>query len=116
MTCSVKLGVTKVIRSAQCPVPSFQWVCGGLGTGYWALGTMQTVWIIDSEQWPRAMLRAELIERGLYAAPIARFVKMLVTNCPLRLMTYRLPSSLLAKTLPIPSIAGALTHHSKPNG
>ena len=64
MTCSVKSGVTKVIRSAQCPVPSFQWVCGGLGTGYWALGTMQTVWIIDSEQWPRAMLRAELIERG----------------------------------------------------
>lgn len=25
------------------------------------------VWIIDSEQWPRAFLRAELIERGLEA-------------------------------------------------
>ena len=23
-----------------------------------------TIWIIDAEQWPRAMLRAELIERG----------------------------------------------------
>ena len=22
------------------------------------------LWVIDSEQWPRAMLRAELIERG----------------------------------------------------
>ena len=25
---------------------------------------MATIWIIDAEQWPRAMLRAELIERG----------------------------------------------------
>ena len=28
---------------------------------------MKTVWIIDSEQWPRALLRAELIERGFDA-------------------------------------------------
>jgi len=26
--------------------------------------TNETIWIIDSEQWPRACLRAELIERG----------------------------------------------------
>ena len=26
------------------------------------------IWIIDAEQWPRAMLRAELIERGFDAA------------------------------------------------
>ncbi len=26
--------------------------------------TVKVVWIIDSEQWPRALLRAELIERG----------------------------------------------------
>ncbi len=26
------------------------------------------IWIIDAEQWPRAMLRAELIERGYDAA------------------------------------------------
>lgn len=25
---------------------------------------MPVIWIIDGEQWPRAMLRAELIERG----------------------------------------------------
>lgn len=29
--------------------------------------TVSVVWIIDSEQWPRALLRAELIERGLDA-------------------------------------------------
>jgi len=28
---------------------------------------MKTVWIIDPEQWPRALLRAELIERGFDA-------------------------------------------------
>ena len=28
----------------------------------------QVVWIIDGEQWPRALLRAELIERGFDAA------------------------------------------------
>ena len=28
---------------------------------------MKTIWIIDSEQWPRALLRAELIERGFDA-------------------------------------------------
>ena len=28
---------------------------------------MAVVWIIDVEQWPRAMLRAELIERGFDA-------------------------------------------------
>jgi len=29
--------------------------------------TVKTIWIIDSEQWPRAFLRAELIERGFDA-------------------------------------------------
>ena len=28
---------------------------------------MAVVWIIDAEQWPRALLRAELIERGFDA-------------------------------------------------
>lgn len=28
---------------------------------------MRVVWIIDAEQWPRAMLRAELLERGFDA-------------------------------------------------
>ncbi len=30
--------------------------------------TSPVIWIIDAEQWPRALLRAELIERGLDAA------------------------------------------------
>jgi len=29
---------------------------------------VSVIWIIDAEQWPRAMLRAELIERGFDAA------------------------------------------------
>jgi hypothetical protein len=33
---------------------------------------MKTVWIIDSEQWPRALLRAELIERGFDAVGYVR--------------------------------------------
>jgi len=31
-------------------------------------GAPPVVWIVDVEQWPRAMLRAELIERGFDAA------------------------------------------------
>lgn len=32
------------------------------------VATPPVVWIIDADQWPRAMLRAELIERGIDAA------------------------------------------------
>ena len=28
---------------------------------------MRAIWIIDAEQWPRAMLRAEMIDRGFDA-------------------------------------------------
>ena len=38
------------VPGAPCPVPD-----------------QRVIWIIDVEQWPRAMLRAELIERGLDA-------------------------------------------------
>jgi hypothetical protein len=34
--------------------------------------TVSVIWIIDSEQWPRAMLRAELIERGFDAVGYIR--------------------------------------------
>jgi hypothetical protein len=34
-----------------------------------------TVWIVDSEQWPRAGLRAELIERGCDAIGYATLVE-----------------------------------------
>src|ERR1700738_3477643 len=33
---------------------------------------MPVVWIIDPDQWPRAMLRAELIERGVDAVGYLR--------------------------------------------
>src|SRR5579884_1321562 len=33
---------------------------------------MPVIWIVDSEQWPRAMLRAELIERGFDAVGYVR--------------------------------------------
>src|SRR4051812_34273765 len=46
---------------------------------------------------------------------MARLVKTVLTRLPLR-TSYRLPSSLLAKTVPLPSTAGALTHHSNPKG
>ena len=31
------------------------------------MAAARVIWIIDAEQWPRAMLRAELIERGFDA-------------------------------------------------
>jgi hypothetical protein len=33
----------------------------------WGDEVVPVVWIIDPDQWPRAMLRAELIERGVDA-------------------------------------------------
>ncbi len=41
------------------------------------------VWIIDVEHWPRAMLRAELIERG-YDAVGFETVRDAIDNLPLR--------------------------------
>src|SRR5712691_1128983 len=56
------------------------------------------------------------MESGVYAAPIASWVNTVFTRLPFRSISYRLPSSLFAKTMPLPSIPGACTHHSKPNG
>ena len=56
------------------------------------------------------------MESGVYAAPMARLVKTVLTSTPLLLISYRLPSSLLEKTVPLPSTAGAFTHHSNPTG
>ena len=39
--------------------------------------TSATIWIIDSEQWPRACLRAELIERGYDAVGFVRLGRVL---------------------------------------
>jgi DNA-binding NtrC family response regulator len=41
--------------------------------------TNPTIWIIDSEQWPRACLRAELIERGYEAVGFVRLGRALTS-------------------------------------
>lgn len=43
---------------------------------------MKTVWIIDSEQWPRALLRAELIERGFDAVGYVRVADAVPARFP----------------------------------
>ncbi len=45
----------------------------------------KSVWIIDADQWPRAMLRGELIERGFDAAgyiTVADAIDALLTRRP----------------------------------
>ena len=56
------------------------------------------------------------MDSGVYAAPIASWVNTVFSRFPFRSISYRLPSSLFAKTVPLPSIAGAFTHHSNPLG
>src|SRR5207302_7165516 len=56
------------------------------------------------------------MESGVYAAPMASWVNTVFTSLPFRSISYRLPSSLFANTVPLPSTAGAFTHHSNPNG
>src|SRR5438128_11717911 len=56
------------------------------------------------------------MESGVYAAPIASWVKTVFTGLPFRSISYRFPSSLFEKTVPFTSTAGALTHHSNELG
>lgn len=44
---------------------------------------VKVIWIIDAEQWPRAMLRAELIERGFDAVGYIT-VRDAIESLPLR--------------------------------
>ncbi|HXG59611.1 MAG TPA: hypothetical protein VNL91_11360 [Thermoanaerobaculia bacterium] len=41
--------------------------------------TAKVVWIIDAQQWPRALLRAELIERGFDAVGYVSIAHALAT-------------------------------------
>ena len=43
---------------------------------------MKTIWIIDCEHWPRALLRAELIERGFDAVGYARAADAVPSRFP----------------------------------
>src|SRR5712692_5878207 len=47
---------------------------------------------------------------------MASGVNTVFTRLPFRSISYRLPSSLFAKTMPLTSTAGAFTHHSNANG
>jgi hypothetical protein len=50
-----------------------------------------TIWIIDAEHWPRALLRAELIERGYKA------VGFLTVDDALRVMPTRWPDVIVVE-------------------
>ena len=50
-----------------------------------------TIWIIDAEHWPRALLRAELIERGYDA------VGFVTVDDALRVMPQRWPHAIVVE-------------------
>jgi DNA-binding NtrC family response regulator len=50
-----------------------------------------TIWIIDAEHWPRALLRAELIERGYDA------VGFVTVDDALRVMPIRWPDAIIVE-------------------
>lgn len=86
---------------------------------------MNVVWIIDAEQWPRAMLRAELIERGRDAAgyeTIHDAIESLPVRPPhvivvdLRGQPLRLVERLLAIGVPVIVIGGLLEINELPDG
>ena len=85
----------------------------------------RVVWIIDGEQWPRALLRAELLERG-YDAVGYLTVRDAIDALPLRapdaivvdLRGQPLPlvSRLLAIGAPVLVIGGAVELNDLPEG
>ena len=77
---------------------------------------MKVVWIIDAEHWPRALLRAELIERGYDAAGFvtvddaeraipARWPDAIVIE--LRTVSRNEAERLMGTSVPVIAIAGA---------
>ena len=81
------------------------------------------VWIIDGEQWPRAMLRAELIERGFDAVGFLT-VRDAIDSLPerhphaivvdLRGQPLPLVERLLALEVPVAIVAGLPEIHDLP--
>jgi len=85
-------------------------------------GHLHTVWIVDSEQWPRACLRAEMIERGWDATGFARLGEALLALRQRRLaapeiivlesrgqqLTRRDLNTLLGSGIPVILLAGNL--------
>lgn len=86
---------------------------------------MSVVWIIDADQWPRAMLRAELIERGFDAVgypTVGDAIESLLLRPPnaivvdLRGQPPRLVERLLAIGVPVLVIAGMAEINDLPEG
>ena len=86
---------------------------------------MIVVWIIDADQWPRAMLRAELIERGFDAVGyptvgdaieslLMRPANVIVVDS--RGQPPRLVERLLAIGVPVVVIAGMAEINDLPEG
>ena len=73
---------------------------------------MKTIWIIDSEHWPRALLRAELIERGFDAVGYVNVADASPTRVPdvivvdLRHVTRDEVARLFVFGVPVIGIAG----------
>ena len=84
---------------------------------------MAVIWIIDAEQWPRALLRAELIERGYDAAGYIT-VRDAIDSLPwrrpdaivveLRGQPMPLVERLLELDVPIVVVGGVLEIHDLP--
>jgi DNA-binding NtrC family response regulator len=86
------------------------------------------VWIVDSEQWPRACLRAELIERGYDAvgfekieraldaiqAPDSHKPRAIVLELRDQVITSSALKSLADSKIPVIALAGALELNNPP--
>lgn len=86
---------------------------------------MSVVWIIDADQWPRAMLRAELIERGFDAVgypTVGDAIESLLMRPPnaivvdLRGQAPRLVERLLSIGVPVLVIEGTAEINDLPEG
>jgi len=87
--------------------------------------TSSVIWIIDAEQWPRAMLRAELIERGYDAVGYATArdaIESYLDRKPdaifveLRGQPMDLVARLLHAGVPVLVAGGAVELHDLPDG
>lgn len=86
---------------------------------------MATIWIIDAEHWPRALLRAELIERGCDAVGYET-VRDAIDSLPwrrpdaividLRGQPIPVVERLLKLNVPVIVIGGAPEIHDLPDG
>jgi hypothetical protein len=86
------LGIQTLLEPALCT--------GGLSSSAWDMGMKKpVVWIVDREHWPRAYLRAELIERGFDAVGFESLVDALTA---LHRRLYETPQVILIELRDLP--------------